>query len=131
MIVYLYFKNTKILKIVKTNYCSFYILVYFSWKTYEGTPIQRPIKKFLLKTWPIFFKFWMLTCIWCFWYVVFEYLMKRKGKEKVDYFFHKIKISPNKKMPTNLWIWTHILVLERQLTSNLYFFQLFRCCTKN
>ena len=22
----------------------------------------------------------------------------------------------------NLWIWTHILVLERQLTSNLYFF---------
>jgi hypothetical protein len=36
------------------------------------------------------------------WYVVFEYLMKRKGKEKVGYFFHQIQISPQKKMPTNL-----------------------------
>jgi hypothetical protein len=34
-----------------------------------------------------FFKFWMLTCIWCFWYVDIEYLMKRKGKEKVGLLF--------------------------------------------
>jgi hypothetical protein len=36
------------------------------------------------------------------WYVVFEYLMKRKGKEKVGYFFHQIKIPPPKKrcLPT-------------------------------
>jgi hypothetical protein len=42
MIVYSYFKDKKILKIVKKlpKICSsFYILVYFSWKTYEGTPI--------------------------------------------------------------------------------------------
>jgi hypothetical protein len=25
-----------------------------------------------------FFKFWMLTCIWCFWYVDIKYVMKRK-----------------------------------------------------
>ena len=55
---------------------------------------------FLLKIWPIFFKFWMLTCKWCFWYVVFEYLIKRKG-----YFFHKINIFKKEKVPTNLWIW--------------------------
>ena len=72
---------------------------------------------FQLKICPIFFKFWMLTCIWCFWYVVFEYLIKTKGKEKV-----KWKCSTKKNVLTNLWIWTHILVLDRQLTSNLYFF---------
>ena len=45
-----------------------------------------------------FFNFWMLTCKWCFWYVVFEYLIKRKGKKKqLGYFFHKIKIFQNKK----------------------------------
>jgi hypothetical protein len=31
------------------------------------------------------------------------------------YFFHKIKIFQKKKVLTNLWIWTHIFVLERQL----------------
>jgi len=49
----------------------------------------------------------------------------------MGYFFHKIKMFKQKKVPTNLWIWTHILVLERKLTPNLYFFQLFRCYTKN
>ena len=45
MIVYLYFKDKKNIENCEKIYCSFYILVYFSWKTYEGTPIYRPIKK--------------------------------------------------------------------------------------
>jgi hypothetical protein len=55
MIVYLYFKDKKNIENSEKMYCSFYILVYFSLKTYEGTSIQRPIKKNLLKISPIFF----------------------------------------------------------------------------
>ena len=95
----------------------------FFMKNVWGYPYLKTHKKNSVENMPHFcFKFWMLTCIWCFWYVVFEYLMKKKVKNKLDYFFHKIKISAPKKVPTNLWIWTHILVLERQLTSNLIFF---------
>jgi hypothetical protein len=43
-------------------------------------------------------------------------------KKKLGYFFHKMKIFPQKgayqPMSMNM---NHILVLERQLTSNLYF----------
>jgi hypothetical protein len=39
MIVYLYFKVEKNIENCEKTYCSFYILVYFSWETYEGTPI--------------------------------------------------------------------------------------------
>jgi hypothetical protein len=39
MMVYLYFKDKKNIENYEKIYCSFYILVYFSWKMYEGTPI--------------------------------------------------------------------------------------------
>ena len=56
----------------------------------------------------------LLVC--CFW------IFDEKKKLGYRYFFHKIKMFSPKKVPTNLWIWTHILVSERQLTSNLYLF---------
>ena len=45
---------------------------------------------------------------------------KEKVKKKLGHFFHKTK-KKKKKVLTNLWIWTHVLVLDRQLTSNLFF----------
>ena len=51
---------------------------------------------------PFWFQILNVNMYMMLWYVVFEYLMKGKGKEKVGYFFHQIQISPNKKVPTNL-----------------------------
>ena len=56
----------------------------------------------------------LLAC--CLWI-----LNKKNVVEKVGpIFFNKLKIFLKNILPTNLWIWTHILVLLRQLTSNFF-----------
>ena len=127
MIVYLYFKD-KISWKLWTNVLFFLHFSVFFMKNIWGYPYLKTHKKNSIEknTPPFFFsEFWMLKCLWCFWYmyVVFWIFTKKKR--------HKINPPPPNKVPTNLWIWTHILVIERQLTSNLYFFQLLKCCTKN
>jgi hypothetical protein len=88
MIVYLYFKDKQILKIVKKNVLFFLHFSVFFMKNVWGYPYLKTHNIFSIEKYaPFFFKFWMLTCIWCFWYIVFEYLMKRKGKEKVGLLF--------------------------------------------
>jgi hypothetical protein len=76
-------------------YCSFYILVYFFMKNVY--PIQRPINENYIENMPYFLNFGMLTCKWCFWYVGFEYLIKKKGKKTVGLFFSYNKNFPKKK----------------------------------
>ena len=66
-------------------------------KNVWGYPYLKTHIFFLLKICPILFQILNVNMYMMLWYVVFEYLMKRKGKEKVGYFFHQIKISPPKK----------------------------------
>ena len=85
----IYISKIKIffLKIVK-NVLFFLHFSVFSMKNVWGYPYLKTHIFVSTENMPhFFFKFWMLTCIWCFWYVDFEYLMKRKGKEKVELLF--------------------------------------------
>jgi chromate transport protein ChrA len=124
MIVYLYFKD-KISWKLWTNVLFFLHFSVFFMKNVSGYSYLKTHKKNSIdnNTALFFFFFFrilnvkmsmMLLVQHVQMYVVFLIFTKKKS--------HKIKNFPQKKVPTNLWIWTHILVLERQLTSNLYFF---------
>ena len=82
MIVYLYFKD-KISWKLWTNVLFFLHFSVFFMKNIWGYPYLKTHKKNSIeKNTPLFFsEFWMLKCLWCFWYmyVIFEYLLKRKG----------------------------------------------------
>jgi hypothetical protein len=85
-----------------------------------------PSNFFSIENMPHFFIFWMLTCIYDIVDMLFWIYNKKKRwrfMKKVELlFFHNFNehFPERKKVTTNLWIWTHILVLERQLTSNLF-----------
>ena len=71
---------------------------------------KDPYFIFFLKYAAFYFKYWMLTCIWVCCFLIFN---NTKGKEQVGLSFSSNGNFQRKKVPTNLWIWTHILVLER------------------
>ena len=73
--VFIFQRYKKIVKIVKK--IMFFFLNVKCLRV--GYPYWNPHIFFLLKICPVFFTFWMMTCIWCFQCVVFEYLIKRKG----------------------------------------------------
>jgi hypothetical protein len=61
------------------------------------TSINIPIENM-----PRFFTFWMMTCIWCFQCVVFEYLIKRKCVWKVG---HKTSLKLWWRISLNVLSW--------------------------
>jgi hypothetical protein len=86
------------------NYCLINFFTIFTQilvdRTLSGPYVAPFFLLFLWRCWPIenmprFFTFWMMTCIWCFQCVVFEYLIKRKGVWKVEsVFFNKNDFFP-------------------------------------
>ena len=89
MIVYLYFEDKKNIENCEKNVLFFlHFSVFFHAKRMTmSVPLFKDLWKNYIENMPYLFNFWMLTCKWCFWYVVFEYLIKRKGKKTVGLFF--------------------------------------------